>query len=100
MQDDPRPDPALSQKVWCLYAWPVRFGVTGRRVFFTNERGRIYQTENLGEPYEGAHSVPSWDSAFRDPSEGMTGRVVSTARHGSDGRIWELLEEAPAAESP
>jgi len=92
--DDPEADPSLAERFWCLYAWPLHFGTTGRRVFFADAWKRIYQTENLGEtPYEGSHSVPEWSAAFRDPSEGMKGRVVETAQHGADGRIWELLEE-------
>lgn len=29
---------------WCAYAWPLRFGWTGRRAFFIHDTGNLYTT--------------------------------------------------------
>lgn len=57
---------------WSCYAWPVHFGQSGRRTFFTNEAGDVLATEN--EAYSG------------------TGHGPLPGAKGGDGHVWKQVD--------
>ncbi len=84
-------DPVAAKTLYGVSAWPLRFDVTGRRVFYLHHDGEIFHTENLGEPYSGRTREPRWDAALRDGSLGLDGNPVADETHGADAKIWASL---------
>lgn len=87
----PFPDPANSQFLWCVYAWPFDVGVSGVRAFFANQEGEI-----LASPNRGAGGLPVYESstpANHPPfsaaylNADMAGGIAIGAI-GSDGNLW------------
>jgi len=85
---------------WCCYAWPLEDQVTGHRVFFINQQGRILRTANDGRSprggpvYEGLVSTPDFDAAysqvpeFPDSLTGMGAPLGNPPRRANDGNRW------------
>lgn len=84
-------DAVLARELFGVSAWPIRFNVTGRRVFYLHHDGEIFHTENLGDPYSGREREPRWDAALRDGSLGLDGNPVGDETHGADAKIWASL---------
>ena len=38
-------DADAAERTWTLYAWPSRYGVTGRRTFYVSAEGSLYETD-------------------------------------------------------
>ena len=77
----------LSETTWCAYAWPVKRGETGNRVFFVYQEGDVLQSANEKGKWEGARG-PTGSSAYR--GAGITGApAVGTA--GRDGDVWKVV---------
>jgi len=85
------PDNDNSENAWCCYAWPVRRGITGTRVFFVNQGGDLAQSNNNGanQGYSGISAAPEPDAAFVNPStnNSILG-VVAIGTTGADGGRW------------
>ena len=83
--------PDLSETTWCAYAWPVNFGQSGNRTFFTNQGGDVVATEFSG--YSGTVASggagPASDAAFK-VGGAITGAVAIGAV-GSDGKTWRQV---------
>ena len=79
-------DPALSETTWCMYAWPVSYGKTGTRTFFTNQGGDVMATDSPS--YSGPGAGPAPDAAFVDRGT-ITARVAFGT--GSDGNAWKQV---------
>lgn len=77
-------DPALAETAWCCYAWPVEYGVTGKRTFCVSQRGDTLSTEDAR--YSGTGRGPSADAAFL--ASGILGPVAIGAT-GQDGNSWQ-----------
>jgi hypothetical protein len=79
-------DTNLTETTWCLYAWPVAFGKTGRATYFTNQSGDVLVTES--EKYSGPGGGPAADAALNSQSKGsITGRAA-IGEVGNDGNRW------------
>ncbi len=80
-------DADLAEATWCVYAWPQRVGVTGRRTFFTNQGGDILFT---ADPlYSGLGAPIPAGAALAEP--GPPGNIVGPVAVGStarDGNVW------------
>jgi hypothetical protein len=76
-------DPRAAGKGWCVYAWPVVHGETGRRAFFLSERGNILATDNAGGRYSGSDKPISAGAAFVNGQTAINGL-------GSDGERWNV----------
>lgn len=81
-----------SAVAWCCYAWPVEYGVTGRRAFFIDARGITLINENRSTRYGGHDrapipqaAYPSRDSTMLDPN--------ARDRLGADGEFWAAYDE-------
>ncbi len=80
------------EQAWCIYAWPVQYGVTGRRTFFMNQSGRIYYTYASVKNY-GGDNEPAVEAAF--DVKGVNPRnmdaVIADATQNlasGDGELW------------
>jgi len=86
---DPNIDADKAETMWCVYAWPQRFGVTGRRAFFSNQTGDILYTET--EVYSGPGAPIPAGAAFSagGPGSNIDG-VPAINAPGRDGNIWHV----------
>ncbi|MBN2490796.1 MAG: hypothetical protein JXQ29_08110 [Planctomycetes bacterium] len=78
------------------YAWPERFGTTGRRTFLLVADGTILSTENIRRRYQGRDRAPRPGSGFvaADPDRIVDCPAVVAARdrgRGTDGQIWRRV---------
>ena len=80
-------DPDLSETTWCCYAWPVKYGTTGRHAFFTNQAGDVVRTDDSA--YSGRNAGPPADAAFREAGS-ITGDVA-IAVPAVDGNTWKTI---------
>ena len=97
------PDPDTGEALWCCYAWPLEDQVTGHRVFFVNQQGRILQTRNdarsprSGPVYEGHLNSPAYDAAYSEvpeSSDGLAGMGAPSGnppRRAKDGNRWHPI---------
>jgi hypothetical protein len=105
------PNPDTGESLWCCYAWPLEDQVTGHRVFFVNQQGRVLQTTNDGRSpgsgpvYDGLRDffgIPDFDAAYSDAPEtpnGLTGMgapLGNPPRRASDGNVWTAPIDRPA----
>ena len=80
-------DPTLAESAWCIYAWPQRFGSTGRRTFFANQEGDIIYTNSPAYTGPGAPITPG--AALLPPGDvaNIRGRMAAGVP-GRDGNTW------------
>lgn len=69
--DDPL-DEDLAETRWCCYAWPERYGETGRTTFFVDQDGTVLATDA---------------AVYSGPGAGPAAEAVSGSR-GQDGNVW------------
>jgi len=83
-------DPGLSEVAWVCYAWPVRYGVTGRRAFCVNQQGDITFTDTATFSGPNCPAVRPGSGFVTADVNSITGRTaVGTA--GADGSIWRAV---------
>jgi len=92
-QAAPFPDPVQGARMWCCYAWPVAYDLTGRRAFFVNQRGEVLECANRSSsPYSGRPVSPPYDNGPRfDEAFTVPGDMSSPLRIGvanANGTIW------------
>lgn len=83
-------DPTLAESTWCVYAWPQKYGSTGRRTFFVNESGEIIFTDNPNYQGPGAPIAPGAALAAGDPPNSIRGTVAVNTT-GRDGNDWLVV---------
>jgi len=84
---DANVDPDLAESTWCVYAWPQRFGVTGRRTYFANPEGDILYTVNSAYQGAGAPIAAGAALAQPGPAGNLRGRLA-VGGTGRDGNTW------------
>ncbi|MBL8896771.1 MAG: hypothetical protein JNM84_04055 [Planctomycetes bacterium] len=91
-----RPAADFCEIIWCAYAWPIRRGSTGNRIFFVNQMGDILTAQNNvangGTGYSGP-SGPSPDAAFA--ASGSTNQIsglIAVNSVGKDGERWVVVQ--------
>ncbi len=82
-------DADLVETTWCTYAWPVNYGQSGNRTFFTNQGGDVVATENSA--YSGTAGGPTSDAAFNPADAGSITGAVAIAIVGVDGSTWKQV---------
>jgi hypothetical protein len=99
-ESDPLPRPNSPGPVvdrqeshWVAYAWPLRYGTTGRRAFAVDETMEVVETANDRDPYQGVTDrVPAASAAYDDhgaePGNLGSGFAWHTGGHAVDGRDW------------
>jgi len=83
-------DTNLAEQLWCVYAWPQNFGVTGRRTFFVNQNGDILWTESSGYTGPGAPIPAGAAFAGTGPASKIDG-IVAVNEAGRDGNVWHVF---------
>lgn len=79
----------LADSTWCIYAWPQRHGVTGRRTFFSNQSGDITSTDD--PRYSGPGAPLPAGGAFAEPGPaGNINGLVAVNELGRDGNTWRV----------
>lgn len=79
-------DPNHCESLWCAYAWPAEFGVTGKRAFFVNQTGKVLQTDLMVTQYTGAIASPPYSAAFT--AAAMNAPLALPPSIGLDGNTW------------
>ncbi len=79
----------LVETTWCAYAWPVNFGQSGNRTFFTNQGGDLVATEK--STYSGTAVGPASDAAFKVADAGKITGAVAIGTVGNDGSTWKQV---------
>ena len=82
----------LSETTWCAYAWPVNYGQSGNRTFFTNQGGDVVATEKISATAAAARSRAGTAGAAFKASPTRRSRAPSpSASRASDGNIWKQV---------
>ena len=79
----------LVETTWCAYAWPVNYGQSGNRTFFTNQGGDLVATER--GTYTGTGTGPASDAAFKPADAGKITGAVAIGTVGVDGQTWKQV---------
>ncbi len=82
-------NPDLVETTWCAYAWPVNYGQSGNRTFFTNQGGDVVATEK--STYSGTAVGPASDAAFKPADAGKITGAVAIGVAGVDGSTWKQV---------
>ena len=88
-QAAPFPDPVEGARMWCCYAWPAAYDLTGRRAFFVNQRGQVLECANRSsDPFSGRSLIarPNFDEAYSVP--GDLGSPLRIGIPNANGTIW------------
>ncbi len=80
-------DPDYAEQLWCAYAWPLRYGVSGRRTFFVNQHGDILFTDS--KDYDGPNcaAMHAGNALLGADVDSIMGRTAVGTR-GADGLPW------------
>lgn len=85
---DPSVDADMAEVMWCVYAWPQKFGTTGRRAYFANQSGDITFTEDPSYTGPGAPIQPGAAFTPGGAANNIDGTpAVGVA--GRDGNVWK-----------
>ena len=79
----------LVETTWCAYAWPVNFGQSGNRTFFTNQGGDVVNTEFAN--FSGTAAGPQSDAAFKPADAGNITGSVAIGVVGVQGGTWKQV---------
>ena len=79
----------LAETTWCCYAWPVNYGQSGNRTFFTNQGGDVVATER--STYSGSAGGPAAGAAFQAGGATVITGAVAIGVAGQDGATWKQV---------
>ena len=79
----------LSETTWCCYAWPVNYGQSGNRTFFTNQGGDVIATE--ASAYSGSAAGPASGAAFQAGGATVITGSVAIGVAGQDTFTWKQV---------
>jgi prepilin-type N-terminal cleavage/methylation domain-containing protein len=79
----------LAETTWCCYSWPVNYGQSGNRTFFTNQGGDVVATEFSG--YTGSAGGPTAGAAFQAGGATVITGAVAIGVAGQDTRVWKQV---------
>lgn len=79
----------LVETTWCAYAWPVNYGQSGNRTFFTNQGGDVVATEFAA--FTGTGAGPQSDAAFKPADAGKITGAVAIGVAGVQGGVWKQV---------
>lgn len=82
-------DVPATEQSWCAYAWPMEYGVTGVRTFFTDQRGEVLHVD--APEYTGPTAGPAGRAAYAPT--GTPGASADTSRQGNDGKLWKAVDD-------
>ncbi|NUN52043.1 MAG: hypothetical protein HUU06_04530, partial [Planctomycetaceae bacterium] len=78
----------------CCYAWPVNYGQSGNRTFFTNQGGDVIATES--STYSGSAAAPAAGAAFQALALALPERLRKSGelRRLPEEERWAKAREA------
>ena len=88
------PNTITSAMLWCCYAWPSVYGLSGKRVFFINQSGDVLAARNISATtrYGGAARGPNPNAAFEIGIATVTmGSSLAVFTSGKDNQIWTTV---------
>ena len=80
-------DADLVETTWCAYAWPVNYGQSGNRTFFTNQGGDVVATEFAA--FSGTTPRPEQRRGLQGRRRRQDHRRRRDRRRGQPGRHLE-----------
>lgn len=81
------PDPDAAERLWCVYAWPVRAGFPDRTTYFIHQGGDVLA--HTQAPYAGRDGGPQGDAAYTVESDmGSEAGIRAAGRMAVDGGAW------------
>lgn len=84
-------DPSLAKDYWVVMAWPLNYARTGKRTYFSCQRGDILYTDT--SQYDGAGSGPAASAAFVGAAPGrIDSNNLAINQVGSDGHTWRAVQ--------
>jgi hypothetical protein len=83
-----RTDHDASENLFAIYAWPLDAAKTGGRVFFVNQEGDLFITENKDGAYSGEDHAPAFDAAYSTATPGDMKAPAAAGAKGNDGHVW------------
>lgn len=84
-------DPAAAERFFCVYAWPLEAGASGRRAFFIDGHGDVLASPNATGRYSGHGGPPPPDAAFAIDGDGRLGSGNAANHEGRDGQVWKVV---------
>lgn len=75
-----------AERVWCAYSVPIRYGITGRKVYFVNQSGSILECANEG----GVDGETGIDSAMAFSGRGAMVEMHEGNR-AMNGEVWTVV---------
>ena len=84
-------DAARAEVLWCCYAWPSHFGLSGKDALFINQSGKVLSSRNHVTKYNGASRPPMPTAAFL-PGPTNIGGTIAADTIGSDGERWVVIQ--------
>jgi hypothetical protein len=84
-------DAANAERHWCCYAWPMSYGISGKRVFFVNESSQVLAADNSIWRYSGHVTIPSFTAAYGAATTGSLDCPTAANSLGRDGQRWTVL---------
>jgi hypothetical protein len=89
----PRVIANYAESCWGCYAWPERYGETGRRAFFVNQSGEILASSNERTRYSGGANPPPGHAAILAGTQNwsMNG-IFATNSTGVDQSVWTTVD--------
>jgi hypothetical protein len=79
------------ETMWCAYAYPTVAGSSGRRAFFINQKGEIFQTPMDVVTYDQSTGGPAWNAVFNFVNGDMSDPVGIGGLAATDGNSWVAL---------
>jgi hypothetical protein len=81
-------DPDGAERSWIAYAWPVRQGEGGTKVFYINQDEEIWESDGRGarQGYTGPAHGPAFDAALPRPD---LSALPVEGQPGGDGGLWK-----------
>ncbi len=86
-------DAALSEVLWCCYAWPTSRGNSGKRAFFVNQSGDVIACRNNAatSSYNGTAKMPDPEDAYVNGATAMTATFAANTL-SNNGETWVVVQ--------
>jgi len=84
-------DPDLAEAHWCVYAYPMNHGSSGRRTFFANEHCDLTATDDELYTTSGCVDLLPGAALVVGDITHVTGQVAN-GTVAADGNIWKTVQ--------
>jgi prepilin-type N-terminal cleavage/methylation domain-containing protein len=84
-------DPDLSECFWVVYAWPLRYGISGRRTFCLGHQGDVISTDDARYTGSNCPDIRAGNAFMTADLDSITARTA-VGTSAADGNIWRPLQ--------